>query len=216
MRRRDTWSWTGSVSVDFPGLGPELRAGRMCPSLGSVLKCPHMETSWTELEWAFPNVTWASGLLQALCSSWALSHTSLLLVLGNKQERWKSDPDECSRCEHQPLLAVVSAGDSFTCCYSWVWTGTLPPSTLLPLSWWHSQRVSGKAVDLQQPALRGNACTDQGLFLCVQNWAQGSLQEESRLAQWLSVGLAIWLGREKKVRAHLASIYPRLDSVRIQ
>lgn len=54
MWRRDTWSWTESVSVDFPGLSPELRAGRMCLSLGSVLKCPHMETSWTELKWAFP------------------------------------------------------------------------------------------------------------------------------------------------------------------
>lgn len=165
----------------------------MCPSLGPAPEGPThgnlLAQNWNGPFQMFPD----SGLLQALCSWWALLHCSLLLASGSK--RWRSDLKERSLCEQQTLLPVVSPGDPFTCTYSCVWQGhclhaASPVLVKFSQGFWKSSWPS-----------RANAvrkCTAQALFLFVPTWAQNSLQGRGQACLVPKCWPGHWARKSKK------------------
>lgn len=83
----------------------------MCPSLGSVSEVPthgnFLAQNWNGPFQMLPETLDTPSSVLTMSTLTQL----LLLALGNKWERWRNDLDECSWCEHQPLLPVVSSGD---------------------------------------------------------------------------------------------------------
>lgn len=202
--------WTGNVSVDFPGLAQSTeQAGHALP-WALFLKCPHVETSWHRT---------GMGLSKHYLSLWFIPGP--VLIMGTLAQLW----GKVGEVEEWPqwmfpgwapaFSPQVSPGDPFTCCYSCVGTGTLLLAASLVLvkfseGFWKSCWLL-VAFDWGETFALAQACS------CLfKTEPRTPCRGESKLAQCLSAGLAIEIGRVKNVTAHLASTYPRLGSVRIQ
>lgn len=123
--------WSRNVSVDITGLGPELRAGSMFPSLDSISEVS-IHGKFKAQNWNRP-FRMLPDPLASLPGVRPWAHYGHSYAVDFCWLRWASrrcrgvasmnTPD----CGYQPFLTVVSLGDPFTCCYSCLCTRTSPP-----------------------------------------------------------------------------------------
>lgn len=127
------WSplrWSRTVSVGFTGLGPELRAGGMLPSLDSVSEVS-IDGNFRAKNWNRPFQVSPDPLAYSMESGPVLIMG--FYTVGFCWFRWAnrrcrgvtSMNTPC--CGYQPLLSVISPGVPFTCCYSCLLIRTLSP-----------------------------------------------------------------------------------------